>query len=193
MSERRRLVVLAMLLLQVESKFLASQAYGLDKSRFHFFDSAFDLVIGLASNLLGWMPWVWDVSAGLVAKAGFDGWGGDIPTSICFVVLTMIMQVRPFVLKRNRQVTNFAPPLQTHNTAVFVWELILLDCEAFPLAKWTFASCRPTQAERQVCPQSLTLRSLESYRFHVPLRDRTRLADSGWTALRSLFHFCGGS
>ena len=136
MSERRRLVVLAMRLLQVESKFLASQAYGLDKSRFHFFDSAFDLVIGLASNLLGWMPWVWDVSAGLVVKAGFDGWGGDIPTSICFVVLTMIMQVRPFVLKRNRQVANFALPLQTHNTAVFVWELILLGCEAFPLAKW---------------------------------------------------------
>eukprot|EP00752_Nemacystus_decipiens_P009392 g8395.t1 len=86
---------------KVESKFLASQAYGLDKSRFHFFDSAFDLVLGLASNLLGWMPWLWDVSAGLVAKAGFDGWGGDIPVSICFVVLTMVMQTvvgLPFAL-----------------------------------------------------------------------------------------------
>lgn len=82
---------------QVESKFLASQAYGLDKNRFHSFESAFDLVLGLASNLLGWMPWLWDVSAGLVAKTGFEGWGGDIPTSLCFVALTMVMQVRPFV------------------------------------------------------------------------------------------------
>ncbi len=79
---------------QVESKFLASQAYGLDKSRFHFFESAFDLVLGLAINLLGWMPWLWDVSAGLVAKAGYEGWGGDIPTSLTFVVLTMMVQVR---------------------------------------------------------------------------------------------------
>lgn len=103
-----------MFLRQVESKFLASEAYGLDKSRFHFFDSAFDLILGLASNLLGWMPWLWDVSAGLVAKAGLDDWGGDVPTSICFVVLTMILQVRPFV---------FAPPVQSHNAAVFVWEI----------------------------------------------------------------------
>lgn len=93
----------------MESKFLASQAYGLDKSRFHFFDSAFDLVLGLASNLLGWMPWLWDVSAGLVAKAGFDGWGGDIPTSICFVVLTMMMQVRLFA---------FASPVHTRKAGL---------------------------------------------------------------------------
>lgn len=77
---------------QVENKFAASQAYGLDKSRFHFFDSAFDLVLGLASNLLGWMPWLWDVSTGLVTKAGLEGWGGDIPTSLTFVVLAMITQ-----------------------------------------------------------------------------------------------------
>lgn len=89
---------------QVESKFLATQAYGLDKSRFHFFDSAFDLVQVLASNLLGWMPWLWDISAGLVTKAGFEGWGGDIPTSLCFVVLTMMIQVRLVPL---------APPVRT--------------------------------------------------------------------------------
>lgn len=81
----------------MESKFSASQAYGLDKSSFHFFDSAFDLVLGLVSNLLGWMPRLWDVSAGLVAKAGLDGWGGDIPTSLTFVVLAMIAQARLFV------------------------------------------------------------------------------------------------
>lgn len=81
----------------MESKFSASQAYGLDKSRFHFFDSAFDLVLGLASNLLGWMPWLWDVSTGLVTKAGLEGWGGDIPTSLTFVVLAMIAQARPVI------------------------------------------------------------------------------------------------
>lgn len=78
----------------MESKFSASQAYGLDKSRFHFFDSTFDLVVGLTTNLLGWMPWLWDVSSGLVAKAGLGDWGGDIPTSLTFVVLTMVLQAR---------------------------------------------------------------------------------------------------
>lgn len=87
----------------MESKFLASQAYGLDKSRFHFFESAFDLVLGLAINLLGWMPWLWDVSAGLVTKAGYEGWGGDIPTSLTFVVLTMIGQVRRLLQARPAQ------------------------------------------------------------------------------------------
>eukprot|EP00903_Cladosiphon_okamuranus_P011068 g10449.t1 len=86
---------------KVESKFLASQAYGLDRSRFHFFDSSFDLILGLASNLLGWMPWLWDVSEDLVAKAGLEGWEGDLPTSLCFVVLTMVIQTvvgLPFAL-----------------------------------------------------------------------------------------------
>lgn len=78
---------------QVESKFSASQSYGLDKSRFHFADSVFDLALGLASNLLGWMPWLWDVSAGLVAKWGFENRGGDIPTSLVFVGLATIAQV----------------------------------------------------------------------------------------------------
>lgn len=78
----------------MENKFSASQAYGLDKSSFHFFDSAFDLVLGLVSNLLGWMPRLWDISAGLVTKAGLEGWGGDIPTSLTFVVLAMIAQAR---------------------------------------------------------------------------------------------------
>lgn len=77
----------------MESKFPASQSYGLDKSRFHFFESAFDLVLGLATNLLGCMPWVWDVSEGLVIKWGFGGRWGDIPTSLVFVGLTMILQV----------------------------------------------------------------------------------------------------
>ncbi|CAM9090980.1 unnamed protein product [Ectocarpus fasciculatus] len=83
---------------KVESKFSASQAYGLDKSRFHFFDSTFDLVVGLTTNLLGWMPWLWDVSSGLVAKAGLGDWGGDIPTSLTFVVLTMTLIGLPFSL-----------------------------------------------------------------------------------------------
>lgn len=77
----------------MESKFAASQSYGLDKSRFHFVDSAFDVVLGLASNLLGWMPWLWDVSAGLVAKWGLGDRGGDIPTSLVFVGLTLVIQV----------------------------------------------------------------------------------------------------
>lgn len=76
----------------MESKFAASQSYGLDKSRFHFVDSAFDVVLGLTSNLLGWMPWLWDVSAGLVAKWGFGDRGGDIPTSLVFVGLTLVIQ-----------------------------------------------------------------------------------------------------
>lgn len=80
--------------MQVESKFSASQAYGLDKSRFHFFESAFELVLGLASNLWGWMPWLWDFSAEVVSKAGLGSWGGDIPTSLTFVTLAMCLQVR---------------------------------------------------------------------------------------------------
>ncbi|CAN0499132.1 unnamed protein product, partial [Scytosiphon promiscuus] len=78
---------------QVESKFAASQSYGLDKSRFHFVDSAFDVVLGLTANLLGWMPWLWDVSEGLVAKWGFGDGGGDIPASLVFVGLTLVIQV----------------------------------------------------------------------------------------------------
>lgn len=80
----------------MESKFAASQSYGLDKSRFHFLDSAFDVVLGLASNLLGWMPWLWDVSAGLVATWGFGDRGGDIPTSLVFVGLALVIQASVF-------------------------------------------------------------------------------------------------
>ncbi|CAM9302219.1 unnamed protein product [Scytosiphon promiscuus] len=86
---------------KVKSKFSASQAYGLDKSRFHFFDSTFELVLGLASNLLGWMPWLWDVSAGLVSNGGLGNWGGEIPTSLTFVMLVMLLQTLiglPFAL-----------------------------------------------------------------------------------------------
>lgn len=72
---------------------MASQSYGLDKSRFHFADSAFDLFLGLASNLLGWMPWLWDVSAGLVTKWGLEHRWGDIPTSLVFVGLALMFKV----------------------------------------------------------------------------------------------------
>lgn len=78
----------------MESKFAASQSYGLDKSRFHFIVSAFDLVEGLASILLGWMPWLWDVSEGLVTKWGYGEWEGDIPTSLVFLGLGLIIQVK---------------------------------------------------------------------------------------------------
>lgn len=78
----------------MESKFAASQSYGLDKSRFHFIVSAFGLVEGLASVLLGWMPWLWDVSEGLVTKWGYGEWGGDIPTSLVFLGLSLIIQVK---------------------------------------------------------------------------------------------------
>ncbi|CAM9665580.1 unnamed protein product [Ascophyllum nodosum] len=77
---------------KVEDKFMASQSYGLDKSTFHFIESAFDLVQGLASNLWGLMPWLWDMSEGLVTKWGFGEWGGDIPTSLVFLGLTLIIQ-----------------------------------------------------------------------------------------------------
>ena len=80
----------------MENKFAASQSYGLDKSRFHLLDSAFDVVLGLASNLLGWMPWLWDVSAGLVEKWGFGDRGGDIPTSLVFVGLALVIQASFF-------------------------------------------------------------------------------------------------
>lgn len=78
---------------QVESKFLASQRYGLDKSRFHFVASALDVTLGLASNLLGCMPWLWDVSVDIVTKWGLRDWGGEIPTSLVFVSLVMVLQV----------------------------------------------------------------------------------------------------
>lgn len=132
-----------MLSRQVESKFLASQAYGLDKSRFHFFDSAFDLVLGLASNLLGWMPWLWDVSAGLVTKAGFAGWGGDIPTSLCFVVLTMIAQVRGVL---------FASPVRM--------KVVCLTVQSAPSMESAFAFCRP--ARELTAIRSLAMLKFES-------------------------------
>lgn len=77
----------------MQSKFQASRSYGLDKSSFHFFDSGFDLVLGLVVNLTGLMPMIWDVSAGLVAKSGLELWGGDIPTSLVFVGLVLVFQV----------------------------------------------------------------------------------------------------
>ncbi|CAM9241298.1 unnamed protein product [Sphacelaria rigidula] len=73
-------------------KFAASQSYGLDKSNFHFFEKTFDLVTGLAVDLTGWMPWLWDTSAELVAKWGLDRGGGDMATSLVFVGLALVFQ-----------------------------------------------------------------------------------------------------
>lgn len=108
----------------MKSKFSASQAYGLDKSRFHFFDGTFELVLGLASNLLGWMPWLWDVSEGLVSKAGLGDWGGDIPTSLTFVILAMFLQVSfdvPYMMSSTRRHSC------TRRTAAYLMATIILD------------------------------------------------------------------
>lgn len=78
---------------QAAKKFAASQSYGLDKSNFHFFEKTFDLVTGLAVDLTGWMPWLWDTSAELVTKWGFDRGGGDMATSLVFVGLVLVFQV----------------------------------------------------------------------------------------------------
>lgn len=77
----------------MEDKFGASQRYGVDKSSFHFVDSAFDLIFTMASNLLGWMPWLWDFSAALAVKLGLGENAGDISVSLIFVALGMVFQV----------------------------------------------------------------------------------------------------
>lgn len=77
----------------MEDKFGASQRYGVDKSSFHFVDSAFDLIFTMASNLLGWMPWLWDFSAALAPKLGLGENAGDISVSMIFVALGMVFQV----------------------------------------------------------------------------------------------------
>ncbi|CAM9212474.1 unnamed protein product [Discosporangium mesarthrocarpum] len=76
---------------KVRAKFVASQSYGLDKSRFHFVDSLVDLMINLATNLLGLMPLLWDFSAKLLTNMGVEN-GGDIPTSLVFMFLRIIIE-----------------------------------------------------------------------------------------------------
>lgn len=58
----------APLLPQLQSKFDASQAYGLDKVNFSLFSSAYGIVEEMTFLLLGFMPYIWDASCAFGEK-----------------------------------------------------------------------------------------------------------------------------
>lgn len=47
---------------QLEDKFSASQEYGTDKIQFQMISSGYNLVEEISFLLLGFLPWIWDIS-----------------------------------------------------------------------------------------------------------------------------------
>jgi len=82
----------APLLPQLQSKFLASQSYGLDKVYFSLFSSTYGIIEGIAFLLLGFMPWIWDCSCDF--GSSHFGWTesvDEIKISLVFLLFTTII------------------------------------------------------------------------------------------------------
>jgi len=77
---------------QLRDKFTKSQLYGTDKINYQMLISVYNLVETLVFLLLGFMPWIWDVSVGLGETYG--GWKGgedEIKISLVFLGLTTVI------------------------------------------------------------------------------------------------------
>mmetsp|Transcript_14978 Transcript_14978/g.31760 ORF Transcript_14978/g.31760 Transcript_14978/m.31760 type:complete len:507 (-) Transcript_14978:31-1551(-) len=82
----------APLLPQLQSKFEAAQSYGLDKVKFSLFSSSYSVVEGVTFLLLGFMPWIWDVSCNFgSSNFGWTESENEIKISLVFLMFTTII------------------------------------------------------------------------------------------------------
>lgn len=81
----------APLLPQLEAKFAAAQAYGLDKSNFSLVSSAYGTVEGIGFVLLGFLPWIWDVARDIGLRCGWTEAENEIKISLVFLGLTTLV------------------------------------------------------------------------------------------------------
>jgi CAAX prenyl protease N-terminal, five membrane helices/Peptidase family M48 len=79
------------LLEQLQAKFKASQAYGLDKINFGMISSTYDTVESVAFLVLGFLPYIWDKSVDFGGH--FFGWTADdeIKVTLIFLLITTII------------------------------------------------------------------------------------------------------
>jgi len=77
-------------LVYVDNKeFLDSQAYGLDKSSFHFISSAFDQAVQLLILFYGGYPWLWSYSEKVLQKFGLNS-DYEVTQSLIFVFFMVL-------------------------------------------------------------------------------------------------------
>ncbi|KAL3809801.1 hypothetical protein ACHAXA_003038 [Cyclostephanos tholiformis] len=81
------------LLPQLRSKFLNAQSYGLDRVNFSLISSSYSTIEGITFVLLGYMPYVWDMSCrvGKMRGLGYDERTDEIKISLIFMLLTTIL------------------------------------------------------------------------------------------------------
>eukprot|EP00934_Nitzschia_sp_Nitz4_P001831 Nitzschia sp. Nitz4//scaffold264_size26629//19172//20688//NITZ4_008238-RA/size26629-augustus-gene-0.10-mRNA-1//-1//CDS//3329544809//1831//frame0 len=79
------------LLAQLQAKFKSSQTYGLDKINFGMISSTYEVVESVVFLLIGFLPYIWDLSTSL-AQSTF-GWSPqeEIKISLIFLLLTTIV------------------------------------------------------------------------------------------------------
>lgn len=73
-----------LLLPRLQKTFESAQEYGVDKMRFQMFSQLYGLVEGIAFMICGFMPYVWDLSAGIYN-------GGEIGTSLVFLGIVTVI------------------------------------------------------------------------------------------------------
>ena len=82
----------APLLPQLQSKFEAAQSYGLDKVRFSIFSSTYGTIEGVAFVLLGFLPYIWDMSCSTASSFGWtDESSNEIKISLIFMAYSTII------------------------------------------------------------------------------------------------------
>lgn len=77
------------LLEQLKEKFKSSQAYGLDKINFGMFSSTYDTFESVALLLLGFLPYLWDISVD-VGKAYFSWTAAEDEIKISLIFLGLV-------------------------------------------------------------------------------------------------------
>ena len=100
-GELKELVTDPELVKQLEDKGPASQAYGLEKSRFKFVRTTCALVLNLALTVLGAHAWAWDAAVGICERESIqtrffpDGpvaVGGEIKVSLVYLGLWFLFE-----------------------------------------------------------------------------------------------------
>jgi len=79
------------LLPQLKDKFESSQSYGLDKINFGMISSTFDTTESIVYLIMGFFPFVWDMSATIGQRFGWTQQDNEIKISLIFLALTTIM------------------------------------------------------------------------------------------------------
>jgi len=81
------------LLPKLRSKFSKSQAYGMDKIKFAIASDMFNIVESVASLLLGFMPYLWDIANHVgTEKILYIKVESEIGISLIFLLLIIILK-----------------------------------------------------------------------------------------------------